>query len=213
MPFNGSGTFIRNQDWTADKDSGSPNNIISATKMDNEDDNFKGGFEACLTRSGENSPTSDLPMNNKKHTSVADATALTNYASAGQVQGNKTVFGGTSLGTDTVTFTLTPTLAAYVTGQVLSFVAGGTNTGAVTVNADSVGAKAVQKNGAALVAADITLNDIVLMEYDGTQFQMLSPARTPVLKDVTTTGKLSLKDAGDLTISTGVITVTGSRNN
>ena len=90
MPFNGSGVFIRTQDWSADRDAGNPDNIIDADKMDSEDDNFKAGLEACLTRSGENSPTADLPMGGNKHTGVADATARTNYASAKQVDRKST---------------------------------------------------------------------------------------------------------------------------
>ena len=73
MPFNGSGTFTRNQDWSADRDAGSPDNIIDADKMDDEDDNFKGGFDQCITRNGESTISANLPMNAKKHTSVAIA--------------------------------------------------------------------------------------------------------------------------------------------
>jgi len=76
MPFNGSGGFTRNQDWSADRDAGSPNNIIDADKMDDEDDNFKGGLEAVLTRSGENSPTANLPMNAKKTYKCCDCCGL-----------------------------------------------------------------------------------------------------------------------------------------
>jgi len=181
MPFNGSGTFTRNQDWTADRDAGSPNNIISATKMDDEDDNFKGGFDLCLTRDGQAVATANLPMGGFKHTGVADAVAVTEYAVTGQVQNSDYIDAGTSSGTDTVTAGLTPALTAYEVGQVFTLVVGGTNTGPITLNIDSVGALAVQKLGAALVAGDWTLNDVVHVRHDGTQLQMLSPARTPVL--------------------------------
>lgn len=92
-----------------------------------------------------------------------------------------TTYSGTSVGTNTITATFPGSLSAYAAGQAYSFKAGGTNTGAATLNINSLGAKAVQKLGAALVAGDITLADIVSVEYDGTQFQLLSPARTPVL--------------------------------
>ena len=77
----------------------------------------------------------------------------------------------TSAGTNTVTLALTPAATAYSAGQTITFKAGGTCTGAVTLNVNSLGAKAVQKLGAALVANDITSNDIVTVVYDGTQFQ------------------------------------------
>lgn len=181
MPYNGSGTFIRNQDWTADRDAGPPDNTISATKMDNEDDNFKGGFDLALTRDGQAVPTANLPMGGFAHTNVGDATAASQYGVVGQIQNSDYIDAGTSSGTDTITAGLTPALTAYETGQVFSFVAGDTNTGASTFNIDSVGALAVQKLGAALVAGDITAGDVVQVRHDGTQLQMLSPARTPVL--------------------------------
>ena len=92
-----------------------------------------------------------------------------------------TNFHATSSGTNVVVVTLTPAATAYTAGQLITFKAGGTCTGAVTVNVNSLGAKAVQKLGAALVAGDITANNIVTIVYDGTQFQMVSPAKTPVL--------------------------------
>lgn len=92
-----------------------------------------------------------------------------------------TNFHATSSGTNTVAVALTPAATAYSAGQLITFKAGGTCTGAVTVNVNSLGAKAVQKLGAALVSGDITANNIVTIVYDGTQFQMVSPAKTPVL--------------------------------
>ena len=76
-PWNGSGTFTRNQDFTDDRDAGSPENVISATKMDDEFDNFKTGLNAALTKDGQNSPTADINFNNKKILALADATLAT----------------------------------------------------------------------------------------------------------------------------------------
>jgi hypothetical protein len=120
----------------------------------------------------------------------------------------------TSSGTNTVTLTLTPAIASYSAGQTINFKAGGTNTGAVTLNVSSKGAKAIQKSGAALVAGDIAANDIVAVIYDGTQFQMISPARTPVL----TSGAIAGTDIaagsasarGTLELATDAEAVTGS---
>ena len=183
MPFNGSGTFNRNHNWTADRDAGAPDHFINAPDMDDEFDNYKAGLEAVLTRDGQNAATAALPMGGFNHTNVGDATARNNYASAGQVQ-DSTLIGLTSVaGTDTITATAALSMSAYATNQHFVFIAAGTNTGATTLNLNSIGAKAIQKNGAALVAGDITANDAVVVVYDGTQFQMVSPARTPVLTD------------------------------
>jgi len=84
-----------------------------------------------------------------------------------------------SAGTNTITLAAASTLSAYAQGDRFMFKAGGTNTGAATLNVDSVGAKAIQKRQSALVAGDITSGDIVEVQYDGTQFQMLTPPKVP----------------------------------
>lgn len=178
MAWNGSGTFTRNQDWTADRDAGNPDNIISADKMDDEFDNYKTGIENTLTRDGQNSPSANLPMNAKKHTNVAIASALTEYARSSQIQDETIVYCGTSSGTDTITATVPLSGSFDTAGQRVTFKAGGTNTGAATFNAVTI-----QKNGQALVAGDITTGDMVTLLHDGTNAQMTSPARTPVLTD------------------------------
>ena len=63
----------------------------------------------------------------------------------------------TSAGTDTVTLTTETVYTAYADGTELIFIAGGTNTGATTLNVDSVGAKAVVK----AVTTDVVVSVIV----------------------------------------------------
>ena len=84
----------------------------------------------------------------------------------------------TATGTDTITFSTTPTFSAYASGQRFFVKAAAANTGAVTVNINALGAKNVLKSGAtALSAGDIpAANAHFLIEYDGTQFQLLNPA-------------------------------------
>lgn len=86
-----------------------------------------------------------------------------------------------SAGTDTVTLAASRTISAYAQGQVFVFEAGGTNTGAVTLNVDSVGAKAVKKRfNVALAAGDIVAGQIVAVAYEATadNFQLLTPVAT-----------------------------------
>lgn len=71
-------------------------------------------------------------------------------------------YGGTATvaGTaDAITLTTTTSYGALATGMRLSFIAGANNTGAVTLNLDAIGAKAVRKisggTDVALVASDI----------------------------------------------------------
>lgn len=81
----------------------------------------------------------------------------------------------TVAGTNTLTGLATPTLGGYASGQVFSFVAQNNNTSAVTIDIDTLGAKAITRDGSVpLVADDIIAGKMQLIEYDGTQFQLLN---------------------------------------
>lgn len=80
-------------------------------------------------------------------------------------------------GIDTIVASLSPALTAYGAGQTFRFVAVGDNTGAVTININGLGAKAITKSGTtALSAGDIKSGSVVQISYDGTRFQMVSGA-------------------------------------
>lgn len=69
--------------------------------------------------------------------------------------------------------TITPAnVDSYVAGQTFRFKGAGTNTGAVTLNVNSLGAKNLYKDGAALVGGEIVLDRVYCVTYDGTQFQL-----------------------------------------
>lgn len=71
-----------------------------------------------------------------------------------------------------------PAISAYATGQIFSFKAVNANTTVSTINVNALGTKTIKKlNGTAdLVKGDIVAGQIVLIEYDGTNFQMLNPS-------------------------------------
>lgn len=72
-----------------------------------------------------------------------------------------------------------PPLEGYTAGAQYSFIAQNTNTGAVTLDIDSLGVKNVTKFGSTpLVAGDITAGALVIVEYDGTRFQLLTVGKT-----------------------------------
>lgn len=185
MPFNGSGTFTRNYSWVNDANNGID---IDATRMDTDTNDITGnGLSNCITRDGQSVPTANLPMGNFRHTGITSGTARTQYASIAQLQDGGTLFGGTSSGTNTITFNLTPAITAYVAGQIYSFIAGNACTGASTLNINGVGAVAITKFGTTpIVANDILATGICFVEYDGTEFQLLNPANnTPGTNSVT----------------------------
>ncbi|MFO1057895.1 MAG: hypothetical protein U1E53_13115 [Dongiaceae bacterium] len=88
-------------------------------------------------------------------------------------------WGGTSGGTaNAQTVTLTPAPGAYYAGMVVTFLAGATNTGATTLNCNSLGAKSIFVANAACVGGEILSGKAYTVVYDGTQFQLLSPVAT-----------------------------------
>jgi hypothetical protein len=70
---------------------------------------------------------------------------------------------------------LTPAPAALVAGLSFQFKAVHANTGASTLAVNGLAAKAITKTGAtALAGGEINANQIVLVTYDGAQFQLVS---------------------------------------
>jgi len=113
----------------------------------------------------------------------------------------------TVAGTNTLTGLATPTLGGYAAGQVFSFIAQNTNTGAVTIDIDTLGVKSITREGAIpLVAGDILAGKMQLMEYDGTQFQMLNGNSYQAIR-VTGTGyspNIALTDAATIAWDTAL---------
>jgi hypothetical protein len=106
-----------------------------------------------------------------------------------------------------LTGSLTPAIAAYATGNLFSFVAANTNTGATTINLNSLGAKSITKSGTtALVAGDLVSGQIYLIEYDGTRFQLINPSSVSGVLSVSF-GSTGLTPS---TATSGVITVAGT---
>lgn len=80
---------------------------------------------------------------------------------------------------DAYVLTLFPALTQYVTGMPISFKATNANTGASTINMNSLGVKSIKKNyNQDLKVNDILANQVITIIYDGTNFQMVSPPGT-----------------------------------
>ena len=198
MSYNGSGTFVINS-------TGQPvvtGTVISSTAFNALTADLATGLSTALTKDGQTTPTANLPMGTFKFTGMGAGSAATDSANIAQVQNS---FGSflTVSGTDTITATVSPALTAYATGQMFAFLASNTNTGAVTINISSLGAKAITKNGnTALVASDLTANYLYVIVYDGTQFQVVGVSAT-TFANLTITGVLTLSGAGVQMSSSG----------
>jgi len=152
---------------------------IEAGRHDTQDNDFASGINNCLTLDGQNFPTQNLPMNAKKHTNVANASARNEYAAVGQVQDGDFIWLGTTGGTATAqTATATPAITAYKAGQKFRMKIGsglgstGSTATAHTLNVNSVGAKNLVNNEDATNPTLGTWVAGALMEvvYDGTNF-------------------------------------------
>lgn len=102
-----------------------------------------------------------------------------------------TVFNNliTVTGTNTLIGTSVPPATAYVAGMTISFVAVNTNTGAVTIDVDGLGAKNVYIGSATpLSGGELVATRIVQLEYDGTRFQLQTQ---PLADGVVTTNKIA----------------------
>jgi hypothetical protein len=201
MSYNGSGTFNINT-------AGQPvvtGTVISSTAFNLLTSDLATGLTTALTKDGQTTPTANIPMGSFKITGLGAGTVATDAAQYGQLQANATTIATVS-GTDTLTGSLTPALAAYATGNLFSFVAANTNTGAATINLNSLGAKSITKSGStALVAGDIVSGQVYLIEYDGTRFQLINPSTAGV-------SSISFGSTGltPSTATSGAVTVAGT---
>jgi hypothetical protein len=111
-----------------------------------------------------------------------------------------------SSGTNTTTLTTGLSLSAYAQGTLFAFEQGVTNTGAVTINVDSIGAKDIKKfKTVALVAGDLVAGGIYVIAYEATagNFQLISPtAQIPSTQTGTET--LTNKTLTSPVLNTGV---------
>ncbi len=100
-----------------------------------------------------------------------------------------------SVGTDSYAITPDPAIAGYVAGMAFKVKFGTANTGAATIDVSAKGAKAITKNGAvALETGDILVNQVSVLVYDGTQFQLQAVADKISVASVT-----ALTDGSDAT--------------
>jgi hypothetical protein len=112
------------------------------------------------------------------------------------------IYTATAAGTNTYTATTSPAISAYSNWQEFVIKFTNSNTGVATLNLNSLGAKAIKKNGStALSSGDISAGQIFIIVYDGTNFQLAgSTGITAAVTSITATSPLT----------GGTITTTGS---
>jgi hypothetical protein len=189
MSRNGSGTYSL--------PAGNPvttGTTISSTWANGTLSDIATALTQSIAYDGQTTPVANLPMGTYAHTGVGNATVRTMYASAAQVEDGTLNYLTSVSGTNTITATAPVGMTGYVAGQVFRFIAAGANTGACTLNLNSIGAKSLVKtDGSALVSGDIASGAAVQVMYDGTNFQLLSDANgaTETVTNLTVTGTLT----------------------
>lgn len=99
----------------------------------------------------------------------------TGSASKSAIQNSSYTYAADAQASDAYAITLSPAVTAYVAGQQFTFKANTLNTGAASLNVNGLGAKTIKKNtDQDLATGDIEAGTILLVEYDGTNFQLLS---------------------------------------
>lgn len=108
---------------------------------------------------------------------------------------NGTVTSGGSSNAYTYTPVNVSYPTSYVQGEEYTFLANFTNTGAATLNINSLGAKNLYKKTTsgvtALVGGEIQSGDLVKVQYDGTQLQIMSSMGSTLDDGSVTTAKLA----------------------
>jgi len=187
MPRNGSGTYTL--------PAGNPvvtGTTISSTVQNNTMSDVATAITNSLAKDGQTTPTANLPMGGFKLTGLGAGSAATDSANLGQIQAQAYLLLGSVSGTDTITATSNPVIDAYASGQTFRFVAANTNTGAVTINLNSLGAKDITKDGSlALVAGDIVSGGLYEVTYDGTRFQIRNVSKVTIGDDSVTAAALA----------------------
>lgn len=90
------------------------------------------------------------------------------------IDGWRGTAGGTA---NAITIATVPATVAYTAGETDTFIVATTNTGAVTINKNGLGAKTVKTNtGAALVSGQMRAGTIVTARYDGTDYILTTMA-------------------------------------
>ena len=123
------------------------------------------------------------------------------------IQTGAPIYAADTAANDTYVVTLDPAPQAYTTGMLINFLVTTANTGAATLNVNSLGAKNILKNhDQALATGDIEASQLVTVVYDGTQFQMQSQSG----QGIESTDVATETSVGVVELATDAETVTGS---
>lgn len=145
--------------------------------------------------------------NNNAGTAIGSTLAslvATPAVAAQTIQNSKWKFAADAAVTDAYVIAIVPAVTAYATGQEFIFTANTANTGAATLQVNSLAVIPIKKNhDQALETGDIESGSVVHVVYDGTNFQMLNQQAS-----MATTASLTEMDT-----FFGITNITGAQAN
>jgi hypothetical protein len=185
------------------------NQTFAATRSD-----INNAFSAILSQnSGSSAPVTtiagmlwyDTTNGVIKQRNAADSgwNSLFSVGAAGFVTQNGASIYSTDTGTATAyAIAVSPVPLAYVEGMTFRFKPAHTNTGAASLNVNSLGAVSIRKHGSvALVANDLIAGQAIEVIFDGTNFQILSAGLPSQIVPIFT----KFEQSSQKTISPGVL--------
>jgi len=172
MAYDGNGTYVPIVPPDFPAVAGS---TIRSSQYNNQINDIVAALGNVICKDGQTTITANLPMAGFRHTGVGAASARDQYARAAEVQDSVyTHLTGVS-GTNTITADAELSMLAYAVGQRFTFIAAGTNTGAVTININSIGAASIfHLDGSELSSGDIPAGSAVDIVYTGEAFQLFT---------------------------------------
>ena len=133
------------------------------------------------------------------------------YVTQTGLQHNAEKYAADAGSNDTYVITLSPAPTSYTNGMVVHFKANTVNTGAATININSLGAKTIVKGvNTTLADGDIGAGQLLTLIYDGTNFVLQSPSATagiPTDIQIFTSNGTWTKPSGAIAVE--VITIGG----
>lgn len=130
---------------------------IESAQVDANNSDIATAITASIAKDGQTVPTANLPMGGFKHTGVAVASSLTDYARADQVIGSVLDYAIDTGSATAYAIAPSPGISAYVIGQRFAFKTTNANSGAdPTLAVNSLTAGIIYwPNGASLIAGEI----------------------------------------------------------
>ncbi len=175
-PRNGSGTY--------QLPAGNPvvsGTVISSTTHNTTMSDVATALTGSLAKDGQTTPTANLPMGGFRHTGVGNPTLRNQYGTVDNIQDGDYLTVTSVAGTNTVTGSMAPSISAYVAGMKVVLIPANANSGATTLNLNSVGALDVQKytsaGQVALAANDLRagIPALLVLDTGGDDWILLNP--------------------------------------